>query len=64
MKRHLSKELRYFEPILNNNGYYLDRVKGSHYHYINTENNKTITINYCASKLLQDKIIKKYNLTV
>ena len=64
MKRHLSKELRHFEPILNNNGYYLNRVKGSHYHYTNSINNKTITVNYCASKRLQDSIIKEYNLVV
>lgn len=64
MKRHLSKELRHFEPILNNNGYYLDRVKGSHYTYTNDINNKSITVNYCASKWLQNKIIKEYNLII
>jgi predicted RNA binding protein YcfA (HicA-like mRNA interferase family) len=57
---------RELKKILSDNGYYFQRVNGSHRIYKN-DNNETITIafNKCnKAKMLMTRIIKRYGLEV
>lgn len=55
---------RDFEVILKENGYYLERIKGSHFIYKRPNTPKTIVINKKMNKMITERLIKENNLEV
>lgn len=57
-----TKQLREFEPILLQNGFYFARCKGSHFIYMNRTSHKIITVNKDLNKMVRERLIKENNL--
>ena len=55
---------RDFEVILKENGYILDRIKGSHFTYKRPGCPKVITINKKMNRMIAERLIKENNLEV
>lgn len=55
---------REFERILNNNGYHLARVKGSHHVYERSDDGDIITINIKPRPVIIRRLIKQHRLKV
>ena len=64
MPERLTKEMREFVPVLNKNGYYYLRSRGSHFTYINRATHKIITINKQLNCMVRKSLIKEYYLEV
>lgn len=64
MARRLTKEMREFDAILRRNGYIQVRCKGSHFIYMNRTSHRTMVVNKGLKWMIQDELIKKYNLEV
>ena len=53
---------RDFEVILKENGYYLERIKGSHFIYKRPDTPKVIVINKKMNRMIAERLIKENNL--
>ena len=55
---------RDFEVILKENGYTLDRIKGSHFIYKRPDRPRRIVINKKMNRMIAERLIKENNLEV
>ena len=60
MAQRISKEMRGFVPILENNGYRKVRSNGSHFIYSN--GTSQITVNKDLNEMVKRRLIKENNL--
>lgn len=58
----MCKEVRFreAEKVLRNNGFKLERIKGSHHYYV--KDNKSVTINLKLNRMVWQRIKKENNL--
>lgn len=57
----MSNEFRKFKRLLNNNGYFCTRIRGSH-HIFENQNGNTITITKEPNRMVCQRLIKTYGL--
>ncbi len=62
MAHRMTKEMREFVPVLERNGYFRIRCKGSHFTYSNGKNK--ITINKDLNQMVRQRLIKENNLFI
>ena len=59
-RQYVTKEMKEFVPLLENNGYREIRSNGSHFIYSN--GNNTISVNKNLNRMVRKRLIKENNL--